>query len=54
MHKKTAYRWRISAVLLAGVGFAVGSFWLLWLLGQGLQTFFPQLLKLKILIYMPQ
>lgn len=27
---------------------------LLWLLGQGLQTFFPQLLKLKILIYMPQ
>lgn len=27
---------------------------LLWLLGQGLQTYFPQLLKLKILIYMPQ
>jgi len=27
---------------------------LLWLFGQGLQTFFPQLLKLKILIYMPQ
>jgi hypothetical protein len=27
---------------------------LLWLLGQGLQSFFPQLLKLKILIYMPQ
>lgn len=29
MHKRTAYRWRLSAVLLAGVGFAVGSFWLL-------------------------
>ena len=27
---------------------------LLWLLGQGLQTFFPQLLKLKVLIYLPQ
>jgi hypothetical protein len=25
----------------------------LWLLGQALQTFFPQLLKMKILIYMP-
>ncbi len=29
MHKKTAYRWRLSAVLMAGVVFAVGSFWLL-------------------------
>ncbi len=29
MHKKTAYRWRLSAVLMAGVAFAVGSFWLL-------------------------
>ncbi|KAB2915859.1 MAG: hypothetical protein F9K29_12640 [Hyphomicrobiaceae bacterium] len=27
---------------------------LLWLFGLGLQTFFPQLLKMKILIYMPQ
>lgn len=27
---------------------------LLWLFGQGLQSFFPQLLKMKILIYMPQ
>jgi hypothetical protein len=26
---------------------------MLWLLGQGLQTAFPQLLKLKILIYVP-
>jgi hypothetical protein len=25
----------------------------LWVFGQALQTFFPQLLKLKILIYMP-
>ena len=25
----------------------------LWLFGQALQTFFPQLLKMKILIYMP-
>jgi hypothetical protein len=25
----------------------------LWVLGQGLQAFFPQLLKMKILIYMP-
>jgi hypothetical protein len=26
---------------------------MLWLLGHGLQSFFPQLLKLKILIYVP-
>lgn len=26
---------------------------MLWLFGQGLQTFFPELLKLKILIYVP-
>jgi hypothetical protein len=26
---------------------------MLWLLGQGLQNLFPQLLKLKILIYVP-
>jgi hypothetical protein len=26
---------------------------MLWLFGQGLQAFFPQLLKLKILIYVP-
>lgn len=26
---------------------------LLWLFGQGLQSYFPQLLKMKILIYMP-
>jgi hypothetical protein len=26
---------------------------MLWLLGQGLQSLFPQLLKLKILIYVP-
>lgn len=25
----------------------------LWVFGQGLQTFFPQLLKMKILIYVP-
>ncbi len=29
MHKRTAHRWRLFVVLLAGVGFAVGSFWLL-------------------------
>lgn len=27
---------------------------MLWLFGQGLQAAFPQLLKMKILIYMPQ
>jgi hypothetical protein len=27
---------------------------LLWLFGQGLQSAFPQLLKMKILIYVPQ
>jgi hypothetical protein len=27
---------------------------LLWLFGQGLQSTFPQLLKMKILIYVPQ
>ena len=26
---------------------------MLWLFGQGLQSLFPQLLKLKILIYVP-
>jgi hypothetical protein len=26
---------------------------MLWLFGQGLQAIFPQLLKLKILIYVP-
>ncbi|MFZ0849851.1 MAG: hypothetical protein WAO08_11690 [Hyphomicrobiaceae bacterium] len=26
----------------------------LWLVGQGLQSFFPQLLKLKVLSYLPQ
>lgn len=29
MHKRTAYRWRLSAILMAGVALAVGSFWLL-------------------------
>lgn len=27
---------------------------LLWLFGHGLQTYFPEILKLKILIYMPK
>jgi hypothetical protein len=27
---------------------------LLWVFGQGLQVLFPQLLKMKILVYMPQ
>lgn len=27
---------------------------MLWLLGHGLQTFFPDLVKLKILVYMPK
>lgn len=29
MHKRTAHRWRLTAILLAGTFFAFGSFWLL-------------------------
>ena len=39
--------------VLAGIPALLLLTVLLWLFGQGLQTFFPQLLKLKILIYMP-
>ncbi|MCG2584956.1 LPS export ABC transporter periplasmic protein LptC [Massilia sp. TS11] len=34
MHKRTAHRWRLGAVLIAGALFALGSFWLLQLMRQ--------------------
>jgi hypothetical protein len=40
--------------VLAGIPALLLLTTLLWLVGQGLQTFFPQLLKLKVLIYLPQ
>jgi len=43
----------IKAVL-AGIPALLLLTVLLWLFGQALQSYFPQLLKLKILIYMPQ
>jgi lipopolysaccharide export system protein LptC len=35
MHKRTAHRWRLSVILMAGVAFAVGSFWLLTVMQGG-------------------
>lgn len=35
MRKRTAHRWRLSAILLTGVVFACGSFWLVQLVNQG-------------------
>ncbi len=35
MHKRTAYRWRLSAILMAGVTLAAGSFWLLTVMQSG-------------------
>ena len=28
MHKRTAHRWQLSAILMVGIAFALGSFWL--------------------------
>ena len=39
---------------LAGISALALLTVLLWLFGQGVQSFLPQLLRLKILIYMPQ
>ena len=44
----------LSQGCLAGIPALLLLTTLLWLFGQGLQTFFPQLLKLKVLIYVPQ
>ena len=35
MRKRTAHRWRLSAVMIAGVFFALGSFWLLQVMNRG-------------------
>jgi hypothetical protein len=40
--------------VLAGIPALVLLTILLWLFGHALQSYFPQLLKMKILIYMPQ
>ncbi|MES2151654.1 MAG: LPS export ABC transporter periplasmic protein LptC [Pseudomonadota bacterium] len=35
MHKRTAHRWRISATIMVGFMFALGSFWLVQLMHNG-------------------
>jgi lipopolysaccharide export system protein LptC len=35
MHKRTAHRWRLGAILIAGTVFALGSFWLVQLINRG-------------------
>lgn len=34
MHKKTAYRWRMTLIMLFGVAFALGTFWLVQMVNQ--------------------
>lgn len=35
MHKRTAHRWRLTALMMAGIFFALGSFWLLQVMNRG-------------------
>src|SRR5437588_8368406 len=35
IHKRTAHRGRLAAIMLVGAGFALGSFWLVQLITQG-------------------
>ena len=35
MHKRTAHRWRLAAIMTIGVFFALGSFWLLQIMHNG-------------------
>jgi lipopolysaccharide export system protein LptC len=35
MHKRTAHRWRLTAIMMAGIVFALGSFWLVQLANRG-------------------
>jgi lipopolysaccharide export system protein LptC len=35
MHKRTAHRWRVGAILIAGTVFALGSFWLVQVINRG-------------------
>ncbi|MDB5949786.1 MAG: lptC [Massilia sp.] len=35
MHKRTAHRWRLGAILTAGTVFALGSFWLVQVINRG-------------------
>ena len=35
MHKRTAHRWRLGTIMMVGVMFALGSFWLVQLINQG-------------------
>jgi lipopolysaccharide export system protein LptC len=35
MHKRTAHRWRLTAIMMTGTAFALGSFWLLQVMNSG-------------------
>jgi lipopolysaccharide export system protein LptC len=35
MHKRTAHRWRLGTILVAGTVFALGSFWLVQVINRG-------------------
>jgi lipopolysaccharide export system protein LptC len=35
MHKRTAHRWRLTAIMMMGTFFALGSFWLLQVMQHG-------------------
>jgi lipopolysaccharide export system protein LptC len=35
MHKRTAHRWRLGAIMMVGMAFALGSFWLVQVINQG-------------------
>ena len=35
MRKRTAHRWRLSLIMLAAIGFALGSFWLVQVMNEG-------------------
>lgn len=45
MHKRTAHRWRLTAIMMAGIFFALGSFWLLEVMNRGDQDLRAEALK---------
>ena len=45
MHKRTAHRWRLTAIMGAGIFFALGSFWLLQVMNQGAEDLRADALK---------
>lgn len=38
MHKRTAHRWRLTAIMMAGTFFALGSFWLVQMVNRGVDV----------------